>query len=186
MNNEGAQHLDDVKDPISKAKLEGIQQSSLAIDLEILNAQKSLDEKRGLIAASDLIAKRLFQECGPIKAAVESNQMDPAEAKIRIDVVKTNVEVVRGILDNARIDAATQRGVIDGLQRAHQVTAAKFKAEALKYERWERVQAEEAAEQQIAPVGEDEATGKSNPKPPRRNKRVSKTKAKSKRGSNRK
>lgn len=150
----GAQRLDEVKDPVSRAKLEGIQQSSQAIDLEIVKARKALDATRALAGATDLIAKRLFQECGPIKDAVAADQMASEEAKIRIEVITSNIQVVQGMQADARNDIATQLGVLNGLDRAQKITEEKFNVEAQKYERWERIQAEEAAEDALAAADE--------------------------------
>ncbi len=165
MSNGGVNHLDEVKDPVSKAKLEGIQQSSQLIDRQIIEARKSLGSSSAMATATDLIAKRLMQECAPIKTAVEADKMDTSEAKIRIDVIKSNADIVRGILEDSRKDIATQTGVIKGLQLAQKTTEDSFNAEALKYERWERIQAEEEEASKAAePVETSPATKKKKTK----------------------
>lgn len=145
--------IEDIKDPICRAKLEAIQGSTRAIDVDVLQAMKALDEKRGLVGAADLIAKRLFQECGPVQKAVKDDKMDSDEAKVRIEVIQSNVHIVNTIVEDARKDVITQQGVIQGLHRAAKINEDRFKNEATKYERWERIQAEDAEEAAEAEAG---------------------------------
>lgn len=135
--------LDEIADPVAKAKLAGIQEAVFGIDALILQIRKTLDEKRGVIAASDAIAKRLMDECLPYQKAVEEEKIDKDEAKLRIDTISRMSGIVRDIAAENRRDLIHFQGQLAGLDKAAKSAEEKFNGETLKYQRWQRIQEEE-------------------------------------------
>jgi hypothetical protein len=139
-------NLEEITDQIAKAKLTGIQESVYSVDAEIVAIKKNIDEKRGVIAAADLIAKRLLEETLPVQKAADEERMEMPEAKIRIEVIQKLSEIVRNIAIENRNDLILIRGQVMGLERAAKAMEARFAGEVGKYERWKRIQAEDAAD----------------------------------------
>jgi hypothetical protein len=135
--------LDEITDPVARAKLAGIQEAVFGIDALIINLRKSVDEKRGVIAASDAIAKRLMEECLPYQKATEEEKIDKDEAKLRIDTIQRMVAIVREVGAENRRDLVHFQGQVAGLEKAAKSAEEKFNGETQKYQRWQRVQAEE-------------------------------------------
>lgn len=138
--------LSEIKDPVSRSRLEGIQEAVFATDSEILKAHKELDHRRGVAEAAKLMAARMVQECNPIQKMVDDEQMEPAEAKIRIDTIMKMHELCKSIASEAAENVVTLKGQIQGLERAVNSISVKFSDTAAKFERWQRVQDEEADE----------------------------------------
>jgi hypothetical protein len=156
--------LAEIKDPVSRSKLDGIQEAVYATDNEILKAHKELDHRRGVAEAAKLMAARMVQECNPINKLVDDEEMEPAEAKIRIDTIMKMSELCTSISNEAVENVITLKGQIQGLERAVKSISAKFAETAAKYERWQRVQDEEADELGREAT-EDEQDGKQEDKP---------------------
>lgn len=158
-NTQNHDNLDEITDPVTKAKLAGIQESVYSVDAEIVAVKKGIDEKRGVIAAAELIAKRLAEETLPIQKAADSEVMDRAEAKIRIEVVQKLAEIVRNIAAENRSDLILIRGQLMGMERATKAMEGRFTGEVGKYERWKRMQAEDAAEKEARSKATEDAQG---------------------------
>lgn len=158
-SNQNHDNLDEITDPLTKAKLAGIQESVYSVDAEIVVAKKNIDEKRGVIAAAELIAKRLAEETLPIQKAADSEAMDRAEAKIRIEVVQKLAEIVRNIAAENRSDLILIRGQLMGMERATKAMEGRFTGEVGKYERWKRMQAEDSAERDARSKATEDAQG---------------------------
>lgn len=158
-SNQNHDNLDEITDPVTKAKLAGIQESVYSVDAEIVAVKKGIDEKRGVIAAAELIAKRLAEETLPIQKAADSEAMDRAEAKIRIEVVQKLAEIVRNIAAENRSDLILIRGQLMGMERATKAMEGRFTGEVGKYERWKRMQAEDAAEKASREAATEDAQG---------------------------
>jgi hypothetical protein len=152
-------NLDEVTDPVTRAKLAGIQESVYSVDAEIVTAKKGIDEKRGVIAAADLIAKRLLDEMAPIQKAADAETMVVAEAKIRIEMVQKLAEIVRNIANENRRDYTLIQGQVMGLEKAAKAMEARFTGEVGKYERWKRMQSEDAAEKAARTAATEDAQG---------------------------
>ena len=152
-------NLDEIADPVTKAKLAGIQESVYSVDAEIVAVKKGIDEKRGVIAAADLIARRLLDEALPIQKAADEERMEMAEAKIRIEVIQRLAEIVRNIATENRNDLILVRGQVMGLERAAKAMEGRFTGEVGKYERWKRMQAEDVAEKEARSAATEDAQG---------------------------
>lgn len=151
--------LSEIKDPVSRSRLEGLQEAVFAADNEILKAHKELDHRRGVAEAAKLMAGRMVQECNPINKLVDDEQMEPAEAKIRIDTIMKMSELCNTIAKEAADNVMALRGQIQGLERAVKSISSKFAETAAKFERWQRVQDEEADE-----LGREAAEGEQDGK----------------------
>ena len=139
-------HLQEIDSPKTRYKLEGYQEASYSLDEEVLKLRRAIDEKRGVVQAAAAIAKRLLQECDPIAKAARDEEMEPGEAKIRIDVVKRMSSIVQEIATKNQNDLITFQGMIQGIERSRKVIEGRFKDEVGKYERWKRIESEEADE----------------------------------------
>lgn len=146
------EHLQEIDSPQTRYKLEGYQEVSYSLDEEILRLNKAVDEKRGVVQAADVIAQRLLQECNPIAEAARDEKMEPDEAKIRISVVKQMSDIVKNIGVKNRADLITFQGMIQGIERSRKLIEGRFNDEVGKYERWKRIEAEDAEEATAAPV----------------------------------
>jgi chromosome segregation ATPase len=139
----GSAGLEEVQDPISRAKLEGIQQSVYTLDHEIIGARKAIDEKRGVVHAADVIAKRLEAEMGPIQIKLKAEEIEPEEAKARIEQTLKCVQIVKEIGQNNRVDILTLQGQVMGFEKGVKALEGKFNEQAAKYERQQRMVEEE-------------------------------------------
>jgi hypothetical protein len=143
--NQSNESLDQINDPVVRAKLAGIQEAVFGIDGDIIQMRRTIEQKQGVIQAAEIIASRLFEECKPIQAAVDAEKMEADEAKIRIEVIQKLVQIVRNIGSENKADLLGLRGQIQGMERAVKRTEERFNGEVTKYERWQRIQAEDAA-----------------------------------------
>lgn len=143
------EHLSEVSDPQTRSKLEGFQETSYSIDEQIIRTRTAMEQKRGVVQAADIIATRLFQECIPVNKKVDAEEMDTTEAKIRINQIEKLVQIVRDIKAENSGDLLVLKGVIQGLQKAQAATESKFQETISKYERWQRIEAEDAEEQKV-------------------------------------
>lgn len=151
-------HLSEVNDPQTRSKLEGFQETSYSIDEQIIKTKTAMEQKRGVVQAAEIIASRLFQECIPVNKQVDAEEMTPSEAKIRINQIEKLVEIVRNIKAENAGDLLVLKGVVQGLQKAQAAAEAKFQETVIKYERWQRIEAEEAEEQKMADEEAEKAT----------------------------
>jgi hypothetical protein len=156
-------HLDEIQDPVCRAKLKGIQESSYAMDEEIVAIRNAISEKRGVVKACDVIAARILQELNPLSKKIDDGEMEHDEAKIRSDQIKKLATVVSEIGDNNRNDYINLKGQIDGINRVSKLLEGKFNTEAAKYERQQRMLAEDD-EEKAAPVPEPKPSQKGGKK----------------------
>lgn len=138
--------LEEIKDPVARAKLQGYQEAAFSIDEGLIQTRKSIDEKRGVISAAMVISQRLMLECGPINKAVEDGELDSDVAKTRNKQIVACVNIVNDMVTENQKDLVSMQGQVVGMENAHKRIEKKFKETAAKYERWQRVQEEEAAE----------------------------------------
>jgi hypothetical protein len=160
--------LDEVLDPVARAKLAGIQETVTDVDRLLLSVRKSIDEKRGVIAAADAITKRVIDECAPIAKEVDAEKMDKEEGRHRIETIQKIAKMVRTIAEENKRDLVNLQGQVVGLEKVTKVATERFNGENMKYQRWQRMQAEEAeeAEEKETPsVVVDEEKVKSKAKP---------------------
>ena len=137
-----ANNLSEVTDPVARAKLSGIQESVFATDAEITVVNKAIDQKIGAASALDQIGKRIFELCIPIQEKVKAEEVEAAEAKLMINGIKLAVKLCQQYEAELRNDIVEMRGQINGMQRAVVKMGEKFKVEAEKFERYERMEAE--------------------------------------------
>lgn len=137
----------DITEPSSLAKLSGVQVAVTSIEELAMEVQGKIPEKRGVVSACRVVAKRIFDECLPINAKVQAEQMDAAEAKIRIDEVKRISAIVTEIGDRNQEDIKRMEGEVEGHKKAANVLAKKYEMMAIKYERDERIQREDEEDQ---------------------------------------
>lgn len=152
--------LNEITDPVARSKLAGIQESVFSVDAEIERVKASLEGKRGMLAAFQLGATRVYDRCGRIHKAVEEGKMDPERGKARVAEVEAASKILRDLAAEQHNDLVNLRGQIDGMERSVQVIGGRFKAEAAKFERWQ----EEALDKPDG--GDDEADPFEPLKPP--------------------
>jgi len=167
--------LEEIQDAPTKFKLTGIQEVVFDIDATILETKKALSMKRGIVDATNIIAARLHQERLPIQKMADEEKMAFEEAKARIDQTNKLVSIVQAIGEENKIDLNVIRGKIEGLEHAVKVSEQRFKNEHAKYERWRRIEEEEAEDD---PLGRKAAEAAPESKKP--TKPVARAKAKAK------
>lgn len=144
MNLSQNETLTEIKAEGPRAKLEGLQEAVTHIDLQMLQVRNAIEQKRGIVQAADVISKRVFQECTPINQAVEAGDLEPDVAKLRIAEVTRITEIVRGIARDNQNDLIDMQGQLKGLERAANAIGGHFKSEAQKYERYQRMEDDDA------------------------------------------
>ena len=132
----------DITEPTSIAKLAGVQVAVKQLEELALTTRRAIPEKRGVISACRVLAKRIFDECVPINAEVQSGKMEPDEAKIRIDEVKRISKIVAEVGDRNTEDIKRMEGEVEGQKKAAEFLAKTYEEMALKYERHERIERE--------------------------------------------
>lgn len=141
-----ADKIDEVKDPGTRGRLEGVQSVVYDLDLAIKQTKELIAARKAAAGQTHNIAEMVFQHCVPINHLVDKGEMEPDEAKLRVDTIK---QVVKSIQDTeAEIRAEVERlnGKVEGLEASVAVAGARFNNEALKYERHERMAQEDEEE----------------------------------------
>ena len=134
-------HLDEVKDPVSRSKLIGIQEGSYALDEELKVAQRQVHEKRGAATALNQFIPRLLGAISSISKAIHNEDEDAPEvkeAKIRIAQINNLIGMVTEAAGDAQADVSKMIGQVAGIERSQGVLQKKFDENALKIDRWER------------------------------------------------
>lgn len=134
----------EINDPKALAKLSGIQVAVTEMELEAVRIKDRIPEKTGVVAACRVLAKRIFDECEPINALVRAEEMEPAEAKIRIQVIQAVTKIIKDIGIENQGELNTMRAEADGCVKGADRLAKKYEEMATKYERHERMEAEDA------------------------------------------
>lgn len=162
--------LEEIRDPVARAKLQGYQEAAFAIDEGLIQTRKSIDEKRGVVSAAMVISQRLMLECSPINKAVDDDNLEPKEAKIRNKQIVAMVKIVDEMAQENRKDLITAQGQVIGFESAHKRVSVKFKETAAKYERWQRIQDEEAENSSTPPEipSDSDETPSENDEPKKR------------------
>lgn len=138
--------LEEVKHPETRAKLEGIQEIVLAMDEEMAKLRKTATEKHGIYMAANAIATRIHQETAAVQSKLDEEKFGPEEAKIRIEQIQRCVTIIREIEENNRREHIVLQGKLLGMEDAVKINQTKFDEALLKYQRWQRIEAEEKAE----------------------------------------
>jgi len=137
-------HLNEIDDPIGRARLKGIQESSYALDDEIVKVRQSVQEKQGVVQACSLLAARVLQECQVLAKAWEEGGMEHDESKIRADQTKKIANIITQIGQTNRNDLNSLRGQIEGINRVQKLLEGRFNDEVRKIERQARMEEDEA------------------------------------------
>jgi hypothetical protein len=133
----------EITDKEAIAKLSGIQLSILQMEKSSVELSKFIPEKRGICTACTILCQRLMEDCPTISSKVQAGQMTPEEAKIRINQIKLNAEIIREIGDLNKDDIiALNAKVEDRLATANNLVDTYYNY-ALKYETQERLAKEE-------------------------------------------
>lgn len=139
-------NLVEVTDPVARAKLGGIQESVYSVDLEIQEVKKAIEHKVGGAHALEVVSKAVFELCVSIQAKVKTEEVTPEEAKLVINGIKLAVKTIAAAEHEARQNLVEMRGQVHGMERAVIQMGMKFKVEAEKFERYQRMEEEEDAE----------------------------------------
>lgn len=134
--------LDEVEHPETRARLEGIQGVVYDIGNQVLEYREKIKAHKAAKAQVGITAETLFHQCVPINKLVDEDEMDKDEAKLRIDQIKRDVELVRGIEARLQEEIDRFKGALLGFEEAIKVSGARFDNEVNKYERHQRIEAE--------------------------------------------
>lgn len=140
------QSLDEVKHPETKGKLTGLQELVFDVDKEILQGRQALTEKKAHVSAAEMFSQRLLSECSAIQNQIDEKKITLEEGKQQMAGMKRAIDVSRGFVQDNKSEFLKIQGKLLGLERAVQLTEARFNGEKGKYERWQRIEAEETAE----------------------------------------
>ena len=134
-----ADKIEEVKDPGTRGRLEGVQSVVYDLDRAIQETKTLITNRQAAAAQTGVIANMVFQHCTPINALVDKGEMDPAEAKLRVDTIKQVVQSIQDVEAEVRGEVARLKGKLEGIEASVAVAGLRFKDEALKYERHERM-----------------------------------------------
>jgi hypothetical protein len=141
-----------IESPELKGKLDGFQEVSNDFGVFVTKLYTDMQQKKGVVAAAKMIAARIGAERGPVQKAVDSDEMDPEEAKIRMDVILHIVRIIEDIENGNRGDISLIQGRIEGVKRAGDLVEDRFKKELAKYERQTRMFDEDGGDR-FEPIG---------------------------------
>jgi len=139
----------EIANETSLAKLSGVQVAINQLDELAKTRSSAIPEKRGIVFACQVIAKRIFDDCNWVNGSVDENKFTPKEAKIRIEQIKRIVDIVNEIGKVNTTDVISLRGEIAGHKKSADLLAKKYEEMATKYERYERIEREDALEELI-------------------------------------
>lgn len=144
--------LDEVDSPQARSKLEGYQEVVFDIAKELERLDDAIERKKGVVEACGVLVKRIEQECQATMDLVDKNEMKPNEAKIRNDQTMKIIGVLRDIGERNTRDLVVMQGRREGMVSSCDVVERRFEMEKMKFERWKRMEEEDAEEE----VGEEE------------------------------
>lgn len=133
----------------SLAKLSGVEIAINYLDDLSKTVSSTIPEKRGIVFACQIIAKRIFDDCNWVNGNVDENKFTPKEAKIRIEQIKRIVDIVNEIGKVNTTDVISLRGEVAGHKKSADLLAKEYAEMATKYERYERVEREDALEELV-------------------------------------
>jgi len=143
--------LQEIKEPGTRAKLEGIQEVSFDIDAEIASTRKDVDTKKMMVTAINQVANRVFGEAQAIQSAVDKGTMAPEEAKIRMEQTQRITTNIKSFEAECRAEALKAQGKLMGLEQLTLKIGKRFDDTVLKYERHQRMEAEDAEQEAPKP-----------------------------------
>jgi hypothetical protein len=162
--------LAEIQDPVARAKLEGHQEAVFSVDAELIELRQTILKQRGAVTATDTLAQKVAQFVGVIKKRDDDGQIDHDTAKVQGDVVKELAEFMVNAAAEGRSDLSDLIGQAKGLERASRVIGQRFMNEAQKFERYQRMEEEDAADELRAEAPEPpavEAKGGNGKAPPK-------------------
>ena len=167
----GNDSLNEIDHPETRAKLEGIQEVVQITDAAAHEARGAVAGRRAAAEALLVAATHLEQQIPAINARVDTEGLDPDEAKLRINQQQQAAVLVKSLANEAREDSRKLRSKADGLNAAGDLAGVHFKSLVQKYERHKRMAEEE----------EDSTPPATAKKPPKKKPAKKKAKAKRKR-----
>ena len=150
--------LEKIDHPETRAKLTGMQEVASDMGSQVMKLHGDMQQKKGVVAAAGMLAKRILDECGPIQHEVDAEKMEPAEAKIRIDQIQKIVKIVSDIEQINRDDINVIRGRMEGMKHATDLVEKRFNNEVAKHERHKRM-FEDDEEDDLRSIPEDDSSG---------------------------
>lgn len=152
MENPTNKTLDEVKEPGTRGKLEGFQEVSFDVDTEIKNVKRDIEARKVTAQVANLLGARIFGEAQFIQGQVDKSAMLPDEAKIRMDQTRKITDMVRTFEGEMKAEAIKLSGKLSGLEQTSQLLSKRFTDTSLKYERHQRMEAEDAENDPRAPL----------------------------------
>lgn len=143
--------LQEIKEPGARAKLEGIQEVSFDIDAEIASARENVGTEKMMVTAINQVATRVFGEAQAIQVAVDRGTMAPEEAKIRMEQTQRITSSIKTFEAECRAEALKAQGKLMGLEQLVLKIGKRFDDTVLKYERHQRMEAEDAEQEAPKP-----------------------------------
>lgn len=144
MENPTNKTLDEVKEPGTRGKLEGFQEMSFDIDTEIKTTKRDIEARKVTAQVANLLGARIFGEAQYIQGQVDKSAMLPEEAKIRMDQTRKITDMVRTFEGEMKAEAIKLSGKLSGLEHTSQLLGKRFSDTTAKYERHQRMEAEDA------------------------------------------
>lgn len=125
-----------INSPLTRERLHALQGGVTDLDLEVLRHREMLERRRGVVEASNFIAKRLFQEHGPLDEAFkEGDDSEGALIRARKETVTKLTNIVGSIAAENQASVHALQAKIEGIAFSSSVLAKRFNSEVEKYER---------------------------------------------------
>lgn len=136
----------EISDSVSLAKLSGLQLSITSLEQMSQDLQRILPEKRGIVAACNKLAERVFTECVTVNERVKKEEIEPDEAKIRINQIQIIVNILKESGVENHKDMVAMENKSAGYLEAADRLSKQYDDLAVKYERDERIEKENEEE----------------------------------------
>ena len=136
--------IEEVKSPLTRAKLEGIQELVFDVDKEIKESQKGMTNRYAYVEAGTVIHNLIMAECLAIQARVDKDRSTMEEAKKEMTIVTRMAGRVKEQTEAWRKEHLTHQGKLAGLNRLAEMARIRFEAEVMKADRHARMEAEDA------------------------------------------
>lgn len=144
--------IQDIQDPNTRGRLEGVQSVVFSLDEEMGRVRKAMEEKRCVVGAARAIHIRLQQEHLVVNKEMDAGKITHDTAKIQSDTIKRLVDIVRGVEAENHSDYTKLQGQVTALENVAKISENIFNGEVGKYERWKRIEAEEALAAEPLPL----------------------------------
>lgn len=137
--------LDEIKDPLKKAKLTGIQEVAYDLDAQLVEARTNVAQCRSEARVVNVVAMKILEECAKITKGLKDGLFTKEETRVRVDQTKKLIDVIQSYREERVAESRNSAVKLEALERAHAAVTSRFDQEARQAERWQRIHEEDEA-----------------------------------------